>query len=91
MKAIEFYKYIHENNIEYHWTYNIETNERDVLFFPYYWQIEDLSKLLTAVDLDEDGIGCVMKDRYFAFWASDIIEPYDILLTDIFGKDILAV
>lgn len=86
MKAIDFYKFIHERKIEFHWTENEETKEDDVIFFPSYHDIEALRKLLTAYDLDEGGIICRMKDGYFAFWASDILEAHGIELIEIFGE-----
>ena len=88
MKAIDFYKFINGNNIEFHWHENPETKENDVIFFPYYFQIDDLKKLLTASDFDDEGINCVMKDGYFAFWASDILDAHGIELTEIFGEDV---
>ena len=88
MKAIDFYKFIHENNIEFHWRENNETKESDVIFFPSYWQIKDMAKLLTNADFDDEGIRCQMKHGYFAFWASDILDAHLIELTEIFGEDI---
>jgi hypothetical protein len=88
MKAIDFYKFINENNIEFHWHENPETKERDVLFFVNYWQIKDLSKLLTNADFGDEGIRCQMKDGYFDFWASDILYAHLIELTEIFGEDV---
>lgn len=84
MKAIDFYKFINENNIEFHWHENNETKERDVIFFPSYWQIKDMAKLLSKTDFDDEGIRCQMKDGYFAFWASDILDAHGIELTEIF-------
>lgn len=88
MKAFDFYKFIHENDIEYHWQRNTETNKRDVIFFPSYSQIEDMAKLLKSTGLDDNGIHCQMKFGYFAFWASDILNEYGIELTEIFGIDV---
>jgi len=88
MKAIEFYKFINENNIEFHWHENPETKERDVIFFPSYYNINDMAKLLSYNDFDDDGITCHMKDGYFGFWASDILDAHGIELSDIFGEDI---
>jgi len=87
MKAIDFYKFIKENDIEFHWHENNETKERDVIFFASYWQIGDMAKLLSNTDFDDDGIHCQMKDGYFAFWASDILDAHGIELTEIFGED----
>ena len=88
MTALEFYKFINDNNIEYHWEDNIEIKERDVIFFPYYFQMEDMRKIMSASDFDDKGIRCTMKDGYFAIWASEILGPNGIELTEIFGKDV---
>jgi len=87
MKAIDFYKFINDNDIEFHWHTNDETKERDVIFFPYYWQIEYMKELLSATDFDDSGIPCRMMDGYFAFWASDILDGWGIELTEVFGED----
>lgn len=89
MKAIDFYKFIIENNIEFHWHENPFTKERDVIFFPSFYQIKDMAKLLSPSDFDDEGIPCQMKCDYFAIWASDILYSHDIELTDIFGEDTL--
>lgn len=84
MKAIDFYKFIHDNSIEFHWCENDETNERDVVFFVAYYHVDEFRKLLSYSDFD-DGIYCVMKGNCFAFWASAILSRYNIELTEIFG------
>lgn len=87
MTAIEFYKFINDNEIEFHWADNNETNERDVIFFPYFWQIDEMYKIMQPVDFDDDGVKCVMKEKYYAIWASEILSGWDIDLIEIFGKD----
>jgi hypothetical protein len=64
MTTIDFYKFIHENAIEFHWYQNPESKQRDVLFFPYYWQIEYLAKLLKPTDFDDEGITVVVCVRF---------------------------
>ena len=86
METIEFYKFINENNIEFDWYENPETKEDDVMFFVNFRQIDNFKKILTTFDFDDEGIKCIMKDGYFAFWASDILDNYGIELTEIFGE-----
>jgi len=87
MKAIEFYKFINSNNIEYHWAENPETNEKDVVFFLYFFQLAELNKMLSRSHFDDDGIDCVMLKGYMGFWASKILDYYGIELVEIFGEE----
>ena len=86
MKSLDFYKFIQDNSIEYHWHENTKTGQQDVIFFVSFWQIKDMAKILTPTHFDDEGIECVMKDGYFAFWASSILDIYGIELTEIFEK-----
>lgn len=86
MTAIDFYKFIHENEIEFRWDIN-ENGDRDVIMFPSIHHLEELNKLLSDTDFDDSGIPCRMKDGYFCFWASDILNNYNIELKEIFGVD----
>ena len=85
MTAIELYKFIEENNIEWHY----EDNEgaEDVIIFPYTFQIDSFYKLFTPCLFDDVGIGCIMKDGYFAFWMDDICSYYGIELSEVFKKE----
>lgn len=85
MKAIDFYKFITENEIEYHW--HEHDGKQDVIFFVEYRNIEDFAKILTTFDFDEDGVECHMKDGYFCFWADDILAGHGIELEEIFKKE----
>lgn len=87
MKTIDFYKFIHDNEIEFHWHYNDETREDDVIFFVECFNVQEFNKMLPKTAFDDDAISCKMKDGYFAFWASDILDPEGIDLVEIFGKD----
>ena len=54
MTELQLYKYITENNIEWH---RYENNgEDDVLIFPYFYQIEDFRKIISGCVFDEEGI-----------------------------------
>ena len=85
MTALELYKFINENHIEWRWDTN--GNHRDVLIFPSIWVVEDFNDLLSPTVYDDGGIKCVMMDRYFAFWMEDICSYYGIELTEVFGED----
>lgn len=83
MKALDLYKFIQDNAIEYHWDNN--NNERDVIIFPYTFQIEDFVKLISHT-IDE-GFECRIMDGYLAIWMFDICESCNIELTEVFGED----
>ena len=83
MKAIDLYKFVTKHECEYHW--NDENS--DVILFVNIWGIEEFQKIIGAREMDEEGIPCVMKDKYFCFWMYDICEYHDIELTDIFEPE----
>lgn len=87
MTALELYKFINENDIEWRWETRIDTGERDVIMFPSAYIVEDFSELLSPTSFDDGGINCVMMDGYFAFWMNDICEHYGIKLEEIFKPE----
>jgi len=85
MTAVQLYKFINENNIEYHWQENDGID--DVLIFTSINHIEDFNKLMEGSNIyDDAGISCMMKDGYFAFWMDSICEYFGIELLEIFVK-----
>jgi hypothetical protein len=78
MTSLELYKFVDDNQIEYHW------HDEDVIAFVTVWDIEDFNKMLGVSILDEEGIKCTMKEKYFCFWMKDICEYFDIKLDEIF-------
>lgn len=85
MTELTLYKFINDNNIEWHW--NQRGLSDDVLIFPAFYQIEDFAKLFSPSDFDESGIECTMKDKYFCFWMRDICEAYGIEIENVFPKE----
>jgi len=81
MEAIDLYKYINDNNIEWHYQDNDGTE--DVIIFPYAFQVEDFNKLIKD-QVGDGGIECRMMGGYFAFWMNDICEYYGIELSKVF-------
>lgn len=87
MTAIELFRFITENKIEWHWQDDPEEGIEDVLIFLYYHQIEDLAKLLPATLFDDSGIPCSMKYGYIAIWMHQIVEHFGIELDEVFPKE----
>lgn len=83
MTELALYKFIKENNVEYHWI----DNNTDVIIFVYIWNVEEFNKLLPDLLFDEEGIECNMKDRYFAFRMKDICEYCDIDMKAVFDNE----
>lgn len=82
MTELELYKYIQENNIEWHRQNNNGID--DVLILPSLHQIESLYKILSPSLFDEEGIECIMKYGYFAIWMQDICSYYGIEMNNVF-------
>lgn len=75
MTELELYKYINDNNIEWHRRDN--DNVPDIVILPYIFQVEEFNKLLNSY-VSDGGIECRMMDGYFAFWMQDICDYYGI-------------
>ena len=84
-KAIEFYKYIKENNVEWHWFDN--NGVQDVIILPYTFQLEDFMELLSETDFDDEGVKCVLKSGYVAIRLGELFENKGIELSDVFPKN----
>ena len=84
MKAIELYKFINKNGVEFHWNYN--GDERDVIIFPYIFWMDDFSKLIKNYSFYDGGLECRLMDGYFAIWMKDLCEYFGIELEEIFGE-----
>jgi hypothetical protein len=78
MKAIELYKFVTENKIEYHW------HGDDVMMFVDDDKISKFNNILPVSIFDDYGISCIMKYSYFCFEMKHICEYCDIELIDIF-------
>ena len=78
IKTTEFYKFFNENGIEWRWETN-EKNEKDVIAFLYFFEIDDFIRMLPQGLFEEDGIPMKMKYYYFAIWMKDIVEYMGLL------------
>lgn len=82
MEALQLYKFIQDNNIEWH--RNENDGKDDVIIFVMIYQIKEFKELLSSTILDEGGIECRMLDGYFAFWMNDICDHYGIDMNKVF-------
>ncbi len=86
MTAIEIYKYINDNGIDYRWQENSDNhNEPDIIIFPFTFQMDEFYKLIKDYGRDE-GIKCILMNGYFAIYMYDICDYYDINIEEVFGK-----
>ena len=83
MTELDFYKYINENNIEWHWRNNNGTE--DVIIFIYLFDLEYFCDLVKdKTDYDEYGLDVKIKNGYAIIWMNDLCDYYGIDLNEIF-------
>ena len=80
MTELELYKFITDNELEYHWV----KDNTDVILFVEIRYIEDFNEMLGYNAMDESGIECRMKYKYFCFYMNDICEYFGIEIKNIF-------
>lgn len=81
MTSLSFYKFIEKHAVEWHW---IKDKQDVVIFIPIY-KIERFNELLPKGLYEDAGIVCNMKDGYFAFEISSILEYSDIDVKEVFA------
>lgn len=85
MTEIELYKFIRDNDIEWHWRDN--DGQEDVYILPFYFNLPDLIEILGGTILTNEGIECRLRDGYFAIWMNDICEYFGIDIFQVFPKE----
>ena len=83
MTELSLYKFVNDNNIEYHW----DLDKTDVFLFVNFRDIKDFHSMLDYSILDDEGIECNMKDGYFGFKMDEICQYYQIELENVFSKE----
>lgn len=84
MTELELYKYINDNNIEYHYADN--DGVEDVLIFPMYYEMEEFTKMIDNY-LGDNIIHAVIRNNYLCIWMNDICEAHGIEISKVFKKD----
>ena len=82
MKAIELYKFVKNNKIEWHWN----SDNTDVILLANFEEAKEFNKLL-GVSIFDDGIECTMKCGYLVFEMNSICEYFGLELRDIFTEN----
>ena len=99
MTALNVYKFVKDNNLEYHWDVNWDfvTPEysafcnhapphNDVILFVPLNSIAEFNHMMKRA-MEESGVQCRMKYGYFCFWMKDICDFYDLDINEIFEKE----
>lgn len=81
MTELELYKFINDNNVEWHKRDNDGTP--DIIIFPYLFHIQDFNKLVKGY-ISDGGMECRMLDGYLAFWMKDVCDYYGIDIDKVF-------
>lgn len=84
MTELQLYKFVNDNNLEYHW-YEHEGRQDVILFIPHY-ALDKFTSLIKH-NLEEEGMEVTLKDCYICVWMYDLCENNDIHLTDIFKPE----
>jgi len=82
MTELDLYKFVVENDIEWHKIDSEDVNSDTVFFVPI-WNIEEFNSLVESYILDND-FNCVMKPKYFGFLMNEICEYYGIDTNNVF-------
>ena len=80
MTELQLYKFITENNIEYHW-YEDEV----IVFIPFYL-LEDLTKMLGYGAFDGDVLDCKLKYDSICVAINDFCDYFGINMENVFEK-----
>ena len=78
MTELELYKFVIENEIEYHWY------DKKCIMFVDVLEIGEFINLLGDGIMEEEGIECRMKKAYFCFDATEICDYFGINADNIF-------
>jgi hypothetical protein len=86
MTELDFYKWVQEWQPEYRWQHREGQKEQDVIFWVNKYSFDEFIDLLPDNLFSESGIECTLINKSIAIWASDILEPLDIKIENIFPQ-----
>lgn len=81
MTELELYKYINDNDIEWHRHDN--NGENDVVILPYIFQLEEFSKLISNYHTDE-GVQVRLQNGYAGIWMKEICDYFGVDFEKVF-------
>lgn len=80
MTELQLYKFITENDIEWHAGEN--NGEPDIIIFIYTWDIKEFCTLIE--NRMDEGIECRLMNGYIAVWMRSVCEYFDINFSNVF-------
>jgi hypothetical protein len=87
MTELELFKFTKDHNIENHWyIFNDENGDIDreeIIYFLYFYQLEDFMKLIKGMDTDEP-LSCKLMDGYIGLDIMPVCEYYNIKPENVF-------
>jgi len=81
MTELKLYKFIHDNDLEWHRYENDGTP--DVIILVDISELQEFSDLVKSYTTDEE-IAIILKDGYVAIWMKDLCEHYNIEMNNVF-------
>ena len=92
MTELQLYKWVHDNHIEYHchsrWAVDDNSIIDEIVYiYPNYYELEELSKMLSPSIFDDGGIELHWNGRYFCLDLIPIAEYYGIDINNICPKE----
>ena len=85
MTELQLFKWIKEYDPAYRW--DSRDGKEDVILWISHPALESFIKLLPYSLFDEGGIETRLQWEGLAIWASDICEPFDINMENIFEQN----
>lgn len=81
MTELKLYKFINENNIEWHRQDNDGTP--DILIFPHIFELEEFTDLIVDYNTD-GGLIARLKNGYACIWMNDLCDYFGIDVDNVF-------
>ncbi len=78
MTELDLYKFIQENNIEWH------RYKKDIIIFVNFSNMPQFLEILTPSVFDDDGIVCNLKRGYIGIVINEICDYYGIIIDNVF-------
>lgn len=85
MTELDLYKFITENNVEWHRDEN--NRVQDVVILPYIFHLEEFCKIAKGFNIDDGGMEIRLMDGYVAIWMNDLCEHFGIDIDKVFIGD----
>lgn len=85
MTELQFYKFIHDNNIEHRWERFYDGREDVIIWVPFY-HLKELANMIDGF-LDEGGCDVRFQPDCIAIEVRDMVEYFGIEIENVFPKN----